>query len=43
MNDLTYRAAARLIDTRRRIERIIAKRRAVVIAEQLRAMRGTYA
>lgn len=42
MNDLTYAAALRLIDTRRRIDRLMAKARAAVIRQQLIAMRGSY-
>lgn len=41
MNDLTYIAAKRLIDTRRRIERLQQKARNIVIRQQLVAMRGT--
>lgn len=36
-------ALVRILDTRRRIEVIQAKRRAVVIRQQLAAMRQTYA
>ena len=39
MIDLTFDAARRIADTRRRIERIQAKARAAVIRAQLVAMR----